>query len=210
MRIKKLGRAFQWAGFGLVALLIAASAARAADDGDATGGLRTEAQAAQVENLFGELLGSNLATPEYTDHGGGLHSLSISLDPSQREFLSSLLSKGTGDKAVNYYFLAGGQSLTPPANPAALLHAALSNTQLGYNYWVVVVNLGSDVTRKTTFKLIGPGRTFNRTFSLLYRANTIWFYWHSAPSVGTPGFYRYLSTVAGAGTFTIHTAAVNP
>ena len=210
MQIRKLLRAFQWAGFGLVALLTAASAARATGDGDAARGLTPEAQAAEVENLIGGLLSSNLETPEYTDHGGGLHSLSIHLDPNQRELLSSLLSEGTGEKATAYYFLAGGQSLTPPTNPAALLHAALSNPQLGYNYWVVVVNLGSDVTRKTTFKLLGPGRTFNRTFSLLYRANTIWFYWYSASSVGTPGFYRFVSTVAGAGTFTIHTAALNP
>jgi hypothetical protein len=190
--------------------LIAASVARAASNGDATRGLKTEAQATQVENLIGELLGSNLATPEYTDHGGGLHSLSISLDPAQRERLNSLVHEGTVGKATAYYFLAGGQSLTPPSNPAALIHAALSNTQLGYNYWVVVVNLGSDVTRNTTFKLIGPGRTFNRTFPLLYRANSIWFYWYSASSVDTPGFYHFVPTVAGAGTFAIHTAAVNP
>jgi hypothetical protein len=64
MRIRRLGRAFQSVGFGLVALLIAASAARAAGDGDAARGLRTEAQATQVENLIGELLGSNLAASQ--------------------------------------------------------------------------------------------------------------------------------------------------
>jgi hypothetical protein len=210
MQIRSLGRAFQRVGFGLVALLIAASAARATGDGDATPDLRTEARAAQVENLIGELLGSNLATPEYTDHGGGLHSLSISLDPNQRERLSSLVQEGLGGKAVAYYFLAAGQSLTPPSNAGALVHAAISNAQLGYNYWVAVLNLGSNVTRNTVFKLTGPGRTFNRTFPLLYRANTIWFYWYEASSVGAPGFYHYVSTVAGAGTFTIHTAAMNP
>src|SRR6476661_9623916 len=113
MRIRSLGRVFQWAGFGLVALLMAASAARAAGDGDATRDLRTEERATQVENLIGELLGSNLATPEYTDHGGGLHSLSISLDSKQRERLSSLVQEGPDGKAVAYYFLAAGQSLTP-------------------------------------------------------------------------------------------------
>lgn len=210
MRIGRMERAFQWAGFGLFALLIATSAAQAEEKGDATPDLRTEARALQVETLIGELLSSNLATPEYADHGGGLHSLSISLDSDQRELLSSLLHEGAGNKATSYYFLAGGQSLTPPSNAEAMVHAALSNTQLGYNYWVVVVNLGSNVTRRTTFKLTGPGRTFNRSFSLLYRANSIWFYWYAAPSVNTPGFYRYASTVAGAGTFTTQTAAVNP
>jgi len=136
--------------------------------------------------------------------------LSVSLDSKQRERLSSLVHEGIDGKAVAYYFLAAGQSLTPPANPGALIHAALSNTQLGYNYWGVVVNLGSDVTRNTTFKLTGPGRTFNRSAPFLYRANSIWFYWYSASSVGTPGFYHFVSTVAGAGTFTIHTFAVNP
>jgi|GEM_PF-4128634 len=210
MHTRKRGSALRRFGFGLVALLIVASAARAASDGDATRGLRTETQAAQVENLIGKLLGSNLATPEYTDYGGGLHSLSISLDSNQRERLSALVHEGTDGKTIAYYFLAAGQSLTPPSNPAALIHAAISSTQLGYNYWVVVVNLGTAVTRNTTFKLTGPGHTFNRSYSLLYRANSVWFYWYSAPSVSTEGFYHFAATVTGAGTFTIHTAAVNP
>ncbi|MFL6192603.1 MAG: hypothetical protein ACJ75H_00420 [Thermoanaerobaculia bacterium] len=172
--------------------------------------MRNEAKAAQVESLLGELLGSNLATPEYTDHGGGLQSLSFRLDDHQRESLGSLVQEKADGKAVAYYFLAAGQSLTPPSNPSALVHAAISNTQLSYNYWVVVVNLGTDVTRNTTFRITGPGRVFNRTFPLLYRSNTVWFYWYSAPGVSTPGFYHYFSTVAGAGTFAIHTAAVNP
>jgi hypothetical protein len=204
---KRLDRAFRGFGFGLVALLIAASAAHAAD---VDRGRQVEAKAAQVESLLGELLGSNSATPEYTDHGGGLHSLSISLDDAQRERLSSMLQAKADGKAVAYYFLAAGQSLTPPSNASALVHAALSSTQAGYNYWVVVVNLGSEVTRNTTFRLTGPGRVFNRSFPLLYRSNSIWFYWYGAASVGTPGFYHYSSTVAGAGTFTTHTAAVNP
>lgn len=205
---KRLDRAFQWFGFGLVALLIAASAANAADVDRSP---QIEAKAAQVETLLGELLGSNLATPEYTDHGGGLHSLSIRLDDAQRDRLSSMLQAKADGKAVAYYFLAAGQSLTPPSNASALVHAAISSTQSGYNYWVAVLNLGSDVTRNTTFRITGPGRTFNRTFPLLYRSNTIWFYWYSAPSVNTPGFYHFLATVAGAGgTFAIHTAAVNP
>lgn len=202
MRVRNL----QWFSSALFALLVMASAANAAEGSR----VRTETQATQVENLIGEILGSNLATPEYTDYGQGLHSLYVPLDASQRERLSALLDKGTGEKAVAYYFLAAGQSLTPPTNPAALIHAALSNTQLGYNYWVVVVNLGSDVTKNTTFKLTGPGRTFNRTAPLLYRANGIWTYWYSIPGVGTPGFYHLAATVAGAGTFTIHTFAVNP
>jgi hypothetical protein len=191
--------------------LLISSAARAANAGDGSHGSKTEARAVQVENLIGDLLASNLAIPEYTDHGGGLHSMSISLDPKQREMLSSLFHEGTGDKAIAYYFLAWGQSLTPPSNASALIHAAISNAQLGYNYWVAVLNLGTDVTRNTTFKLTGPGRTFSRTFPLLYRANTIWFYWVSAAPVGTPGFYHFTSSVAGAGgAATIHTAAVNP
>ncbi len=200
MRVRKL----QWFSTAVLVALMTASVAHAAD------GVRTEVQSAQVENLIGEILGSNLATPEYTDYGQGLHSLYVPLDSSQRERLSALLGKGAGDKAVAYYFLAGGQSLTPPSNPTTLIHAALSNTQLGYNYWVVVVNLGSNVTKNTTFKLTGPGRTFNRTAPLLYRANGIWTYWYSIPGVGAPGFYHFASTVAGAGTFTIHTFAVNP
>jgi len=210
MRIRTLCRDFRWVGLALALAIVAAPAVRAASDGAGAREGQREGQAAQFENLLGELLGSNLATPEYTDHGGGLHSLFVPLDSAQRERLSSLLRGGDRDKAIAYYFLAGGQQLTPPTNPAALVHAALSNTTLRYNYWVVVVNLGQDVTRNTTFKLTGPGRTFSRTFSLLYRANGIWTYWFSAPGVGTPGFYHYTPTVAGAGTFAIHTAAVNP
>ena len=210
MQVSSLGLAYRCFGFVLVVLVAASPTASAVGDGDASRGLGIEAKVVQVESIIGELLGSNLATPEYTDHGGGLHSLSINLDSLQRERLSALVQAGNDAKAISYTFLAAGQSLTPPSNPSALAHAALSNYQLGYNYWVVVINLGSAVTRKTTFRLIGPGRTFNRSFQLLYRADSIWYYWYSAPSVGTPGFYRYISTVAGAGTFTIHTAALEP
>jgi hypothetical protein len=202
----RLDRAFRGFGFGLVALIVA-SVANAAD---ADRNSQIEAKAVQVESLLGELLGSNPATPEYTDHGGGLHSLSLRLDDAQRERLSALFQEKGDNKAVTFYFLAGGQSQTPPSNASALVHAAVSNPQIGYNYWVAMLNFGADVTRNTTFRLTGPGRTFNRTYPLLYRSNTIWFYWYVAPSVGTPGFYRYASTVAGAGTYTTNSVAMNP
>ncbi len=199
----------------LVAFSAFAPEARAADLSAAS----VEDRAAQVENLIGDLLGTNLAVPQYTDLGGGLHSLYVPLDERQREKLGALLGRrngGDGSEGVEgqagpaYYFLAAGQSLTPPTTPTAMIHAALSNDRASYNYWVLVVNLGSDVTRNTTFKLTGPGRTFNRTFSTLYRANGIWTYWYTAPSVNNQGFYHFLPTVAGAGTFAIHTFAVNP
>ncbi|HXU29466.1 MAG TPA: hypothetical protein VN851_02720 [Thermoanaerobaculia bacterium] len=209
MRSRGFHHVSRFAVLGLFMLWTAAPAARAA----AFAAPETENRAAQIENLLGEVLGSNLATPQYADHGGGLHSLFVPLDAQQTERLGGLLREGDGvegQAGPAYYFLAGGQSLTPPTSPSAMIHAALSNTRLGYNYWVIVVNLGTDVTRNTTFKLTGPGRTFNRTFSLQYRANGIWTYWFTAPSVNTAGFYHFLPTVAGAGTFAIHTFAVNP
>ena len=43
-----------------------------------------------------------------------------------------------------------------------------------YNYWVVVLNLGSqNLSRKTTLALSGPNK-FNRSVVVNYGANGIW------------------------------------
>jgi hypothetical protein len=198
-------------GLALVGLLVVVPAFAAGGGADR---LR-ESGAAQIEGLLQQYMDFNGATPTFTEYGDGLYSLSIALDAATRErMLAAVDSAGVGDKRapVSLTFLAAGQSLSTPSNPAALIHAALSNTTLVYNYWVVVVNLGSqNVTKATSFKLTGPGLTFNRSFSIPYNANGIWVAWYNpAASVRNPGFYTYVGSVSGLGTFTTHTFAVNP
>jgi hypothetical protein len=174
-----------------------------------------ESGAAQMEGLLQHYIDFNGATPAFTDYGDGLYSLSITLDAATRErMLAAVDEDGATDKRapVSLTFLAAGQSLSAPSDPTDLSHAALSSTNLVYNYWVVVVNLGTqNVTKATSFKLSGTGLTFNRSFSIPYNANGIWVAWYNpAASVRNPGFYTYVGGVSGFGTFTTHTLAVNP
>jgi hypothetical protein len=198
-------------GLALAGLLIANTAFA----GDGAARLR-ESGAAQIEELLQQSVDFNGATPVFTDYGDGFYSLSATLDPATRDrLLAAADPEGTGDKkapAVALTLLAGGQSLSPPASPAVCIHAPLSSTTLVYNYWLVVLNLGSqNVVKTTTFKLTGPGLTFNKSFSVTYRANGIWVVWYNpGASVHNPGFYTYVATVAGLGSFTSRTYAVNP
>jgi hypothetical protein len=210
MKTRKFRRSLLM-GLALVGLLAVAPALFAAEPG--ADRLR-ESGAAQIEGLLAQSMDFNGATPVFTDYGDGFYSLSATLDPATRDRLLAAVD-GARDKkapAASLAFLAAGQSLSTPSNPAALIHAALSNTTLTYNYWVVVVNLGSQtVTKATSFKLTGPGLTFNRTVSVPYHANGIWVVWYNpASGVHNPGFYTYVGGVSGSGTFTTHTFAVNP
>ncbi len=215
MKNQKIRR---WLRVGLVlaGLLIVVPAAFAAGDGRDR--LR-ESGAAEIEGLLQQYVDLSGATPVFTDYGDGFYSLSVTLDPATRERLLAAANPGeaaedTGDKRapVNLTLLAGGQSLSAPSTPTVCIHAALSNTTLVYNYWMVVLNLGSqDLVRTTSFKLTGPGLTFNRSFSVTYQANGIWAVWFNpAASVRNPGFYTYVASVTGLGNFTSRTFAVNP
>jgi hypothetical protein len=198
-------------GLALAGLLIATTAFAA---GDGAARLH-ESGAADIEGLLQQYVDFNGATPVFTDYGDGFYSLSATLDPAARDrLLAAVAPEGTGDKKTPVpalTLLAAGQSLSPPASPAVCIHAPLSETTLVYNYWVVVLNLGSqNVAKTTSFKLTGPGLTFNKSFLPTYKANGIWVVWYNpASSVHNPGFYTYVATVAGIGGFTSRTYAIN-
>jgi hypothetical protein len=197
---------------GLAGLLAAAPAVYATEDAAARN-LQQETRALQIETLFGQLLDSAEVTPVYTDLGNGFHSLSITLKPEARERLLAALRSGeSGDKATTFFLLAAGQQLTPPSNPSTCIHAALSLTNASYNYWVVVLNLGSqNLTRTTSVKLAGPGRNFNKSIQATYNAGGIWAVWYNpAGGVNKAGIYTYTATVSGAGSFVTRSFAVNP
>ena len=192
-------------------LLIAVPAAFAGDQ-TADRGRQREATAFEIESLFQRLLDSSDVTPTYTDYGDGFHALSIELSPEQREKLMAALGAGDDKAATTFYFLAAGLSQATPADPRICIHAALSTTNVSYNYWVVVLNLGSkDVTRSVGFKLTGPGHTFNKSASFTFGANGIWVAWYNPGfGVNTAGFYTYVGSVTGSGNFTTRTFTVTP
>lgn len=163
-----------------------------------------------VESMLQELLASHEVTPVYENLGGGFHAVSITLPEEARERLMEALSLGE-DKATTFQVLAAGQMVSTPSNPSTLIHAALSDTRLAYNHWVVVLNLGSTVTKKTTLSLTGPGRKFNRSGNFSYGGNGIWAVWYNpGVGVGTPGIYTLKATVTSGGTVTTRSFAVNP
>jgi hypothetical protein len=199
-------------GLVLAGLLSAVPAVFAAESG--ADRLR-ESGAAQIESLLQQYGDFNGATPVFTDYGDGFFSLSVELDPATRErLLAAVDEDGAADKRApaSLAFLAAGQSVSAPAAPSFCIHAALSNTMLPYNYWMVGVNLGNQsLARTASFKLTGPGLTFNRSFSVTLHANAFWAVWLiPGTGVGTPGFYTYTGTVSGLGSFVTHTFAANP
>jgi len=198
---------------GLAGLLAAVPAAYATESAAATHDRLQESRALQIETLFGQLLDSAAATPVFTDLGDGFYSLSITLRPEARERLLAALRSGeSGDKATTFFLLAAGQQLTAPTNPSVCIHAALSLTNAAYNYWVVVLNLGSqNLTRTTSVKLAGPGKNFNKSIQATYNAGGIWAIWYNPGSgVNKAGIYTYTATVSGAGSFVIRSFAVTP
>lgn len=178
-------------------LMMAAPAVYAAPPED-----QREEKALQIETMFEELLGSSDVKPIFAEHGDGFYSLSVTLEPEARErLLESLSSGGPTDKATTFFVLSVGQQLTAPSNPATCLHAALSNVNLAYNYWVVVLNLGNqNLSRTTTVKLNGPGRKFNKSIVASYPAGSIYAVWYNpGVGVGQPGVYTFTGSVSGAG-----------
>jgi hypothetical protein len=169
-----------------------------------------EADAFNVESMLQELLASNEVTPVFENLGGGFYSMSITLPDDVRDRLAEALSVGE-DKATTFQTLAVGQMVSTPSNPSTLIHAALSDTRLAYNHWVVVLNLGSTVTKKTTLSLTGPGRKFNVSTNVVYGGNGIWSVWYNpGAGVSTPGIYTLKATVTSGGTVTTRSFAVNP
>jgi hypothetical protein len=110
-----------------------------------------------------------------------------------------------------FFVLATGQQLTSPADPRVCIHASVSLTNAPYNYWVVVLNLGTkEVRAATTLKLSGPGLKFNKSAPAAYGANSIWVLWYNPENgVGQPGVYTLQATASGASA-TTKSFAVNP
>lgn len=169
-----------------------------------------EVDAFNVESMLQELLASNEVTPVFHDLGNGFVGMSISLPDDVRDRLAETLGVGE-DKAASFQTLAAGQMVSTPSSASTLIHAALSDTRLAYNYWVAVLNLGSTVTKKTTLSLTGPGRKFNTSANIVYGGNAVWSIWYNpGAGVGTAGIYTFKATVTSGGTVTTRSFAVNP
>lgn len=209
MRSTKWGRIVS-VGFVLVTSLVAAPTLRAQQGAAALIGQRAELADAEIESLLWNSLDT---PPTFTDHGDGIFSLSRTFSPETSERLLSALNREGSEKATSTFFImAAGQSIPTPVTPTTCIHSALSNTNLPYNYWLVVLNLGSqNVTRTTSLKLTGPGQRFNRSTSVTYNANGIWAVWYKpATGVGTAGTYTFEAAVSGGGSFAIRSFAVRP
>lgn len=166
-----------------------------------------EISALTVETLFQEVLGAGDVKPIFAELGGGFYSLEV---PLSAEAVARLQEAGMQadpagarpGRGQRLFVLAAGVQLTAPSNPSTMIHAALANKSLAYNHWVVVVNLGSTVTKKTTIDLAGP-KKFNRQVSASYGANAIWAIWYNpGAGVSTSGLYTLKATVDDAGTAT--------
>ncbi len=150
------------------------------------------------------------------DLGGGFYAYSIPLTPELRaRLLAAIPAEGaTGgvEAAQTFFAISAGQSPAPPTDPITTQHGALSDVTFPYNYWFIVLNLGTkDVRRKTTLKLSGPGLKFNRSFQFTYPKNGIWLVGHFPNAgAGVPGVYTFQATVDTGGSITNKSFAVFP
>ncbi len=154
------------------------------------------------------------AMPNFIDLGDGFYAYSIPLTPGLRERLKAALPAGAegAEAAQTFFAISAGQSPAPPTNPINTEHGALSDATFPYNYWFIVLNLGTkNVRKKTTLKLSGPGLKFNRSFQFNYPANGIWLVGHAPnAAVAVPGIYTFQATVDGGGSITNKSFAVFP
>jgi hypothetical protein len=154
-------------------------------------------------------LGSTGIAPVYTDLGGGFSSFSIPLTPelSERLLGSADSDDAAADKAqaLTFSILAAGISQGLPFDPRSLPHAALADATFAYNYWVIVVNPGTQsLTRRTVLKLTGPGLHFTWATQSLYRPTSLTVVaYNPSAALGQEGLYTLQATVAGGGSFTI-------
>lgn len=211
-------RRFLLACLGIAGLLLALPAASAAAEVSSARDLQREVGVRELEALFAEYLGSSHVTPAFTDLGDGFFSLSITLEPEMRERLLEAARSGdlTGNPAraqQTLFVISAGQAPVPPSNPIDTTHGALSDTTFTYNYWIIVLNLSNqNVRRTTTAKLSGgPGLKFNKSIQATYNAGGIWMvFYNPGRGVSQPGIYTFQATVAGGGSITNKTFAVNP
>jgi hypothetical protein len=175
-----------------------------------------EALAGELGKVIVPLAGSALAPPVVRDLGNGFYSFSMPLSSEIRQQLEDSLQSNEpseSDKAQPALtVIAVGQAPELPPTPVAADHGALSDTTFPYTYWIITLNLGSStVTKKTTWKLTGPGLKFTKFANVVYGAGGIWgIGFQPGPGVGVPGIYTFQGTVAGAGTMTTKSFAVNP
>lgn len=176
----------------------------------ATSGVRAaerpqEISALALETLFQEAMGAGDVKPIFADLGNGFHSMEI---PLSDEAIASLEAAAQTDletgkaQPPKLQVLATGVQVSQPTSTSTLIHAALSNKTLAYNHWIVVVNVGPTVTKKTTFALSGP-KKFNRVAQVTYNASTIFAIWYNpGAGVNTTGIYTFKGTVDGGGNTT--------
>jgi hypothetical protein len=162
-----------------------------------------ELAALDLEEILRLALAGDGPLPAYRNLGGGLHALSIALPESLGDGLrrESDDAVATEPAIASFVLLATGQQLTQPSSSSTLIHAALSNRNLVYNYWWVTLNLGSGrLTRRHTIKLTGPGGTkFNRNFTIGVNGNTIQINWFNPGfKVNNAGVYIETATVVDA------------
>lgn len=188
-------------GMALALLVSVAPGARAEVDHE------REGATLDLEQLFRQVFSAAGPKPIYRNLGGGLHSLKASVRP---ELLARLAESAGSEAGPTLFLLATGQQLTDPTSATALIHAAISDAALAYNYWVAVINTsGQNVNKKTTFKLAGPkgGLKFTKSFTLLYESVSAHVYWFDPGVAATAlGIYKQTGQVAGASPASLSTS----
>jgi hypothetical protein len=200
-------------GFGMLALLlIMTPLALAAELPDAQ--VRSVAMDEEIVTLFEQHFGVKPEAPVFSDLGDGFFSVSYPLTPElQEKMREALIPDVENAKAAQSLFvIAVGQSPLTPSDPITTTHGALSDTTFPYTYWIITLNLGrQNVTKATTLKLTGPGLKFTRSANVIYGADGIWVVgYQPGGGVRTPGVYTLQGTVAGGGSITTKSFAINP
>ena len=139
-------------GFLCLALVLLSSLApaqaQAAGAGDHT--RQMEGVALSLEEILGLAFHGPGAKPVYTDHGGGMHSLTIELPAGLRDQLMKI-AEATGAEAASLFLLQVGHSIIDPVDAESFISRVISAPDVAYSRVFAWANAsGSTVVKKVT------------------------------------------------------------
>lgn len=159
-----------------------------------SGDAESESMAVLLEGLLLELTGERSLEARFKDHGGGLYSLSVSLEQLGPKFSREQL----GAAAKDLTNLHHGHSQVD-ASATAAVHVPLSSLNTEYNFWWATANLGEETINKTKIFHKGPGKDFKDTLQITHGASTLNIFTLAGLTHTESGAFKSSVKISGAG-----------
>lgn len=154
----------------------------------------------QAERILAEVLGmpADGVQPIERDYGDGLKGFSMPLPA------------GTQLRAAKQLVtLAIGNSNITPSSASSLINVPYASCYSNYNFWFVVVNLGSNDMTASSKRQVKGANGYTKTSNITYNANTVHVFYDAHDKKLQGGLYNYFVKVSGAKTAKGSLLAVN-